>query len=356
MLRPQSHTPVQFSAHQKPILLVVVDTEEEFDWQQPFDRNSTATSSISAQPGLHERVYDGFGIVPTYMVDWPVATTPASAAILRALMEQGRCEIGTHLHPWVTPPYEEQVTSFNSFAGNLPRELEFDKLRQLTGAIGDAFGRRPTAFKAGRYGVGPHSADMLASLDYQIDASVVPYTSFDGDGGPNFSAFAHDPYWFQAGGRALLELPVTGGYCGWLRRAGPPLYQLAQHRLAKAAQLGGILARTRAVERIRLSPEGASADDMKRLSRALIQGGTKVLTMTYHSPSLVAGHTPYVRSNAQLQAFISTIANYCAFFRDELGGVFMSLSALHQQLDAQRADAVAAPLAGPHAQRAAARL
>lgn len=343
MLQRESHTPAQFLANQKPILLVVVDTEEEFDWHLPFNRNSTATSSISGQPSLHERVYDRHGIVPTYMIDWPVATTPASVTILRTMAEQGRCEIGTHLHPWVTPPHEEQVTSFNSFAGNLPRELEFEKLRQLTGAIGDAFQRLPIAFKAGRYGVGADTADMLAELGYQIDASVVPYTSFRADGGPDFSGFAHDPYWFEAGGRALLELPVTGGYCGWLRRAGPPIYQLAQHRLAQVARLGGILARTRAVERIRLSPESAGLADMKRLSRALVQGGTRVLTLTYHSPSLVAGHTPYVRSKEDLQAFVKTIDDYCSFFQDELGGVFMSLSGLHNQLAAQR----------PHARTAA---
>ncbi|WLI88916.1 polysaccharide deacetylase family protein [Massilia sp. R2A-15] len=337
MLRFASHTRAQLSAGDRPILLVVVDTEEEFDWQKPFNRSSTGTTSISDQPTLHDRVYDRLGIVPTYMVDWPVATTAASVAVLRALTDQKRCEIGAHLHPWVTPPHDEQVTAFNSFAGNLPRALEQEKLQRLTVAISDAFGRAPIAFKAGRYGLGAHTADMLAMLGYQIDASVVPYTSFRADDGPDFSAFGHDPYWFKAGGRDLLELPVTGGYCGWLAQAGPPVYQLAQHRLAKAARLGGILARTRAVERIRLSPEGANLDEMKRLSRALVRGGTKILTMTYHSPSLAVGHTPYVRSQGDLRAFIQTINDYCTFFEAEIGGVFMSLSEVYQKLHAQRA-------------------
>lgn len=337
MLRREFHAPVQFAASQRPILLVVVDTEEEFDWNKPFDRNSTGTSTISGQPSLHERVYDKLGIVPTYVIDWPVATTEASVAILRELAEQGRCEIGTHLHPWVTPPHQEEVSAFNSFAGNLPQELEFEKLRILTSAIGDAFQRQPIAFKAGRYGVGPDTAEMLASLGYRVDASVVPYTSFEAEGGPDFSAVGHDPYWFQAGGRELLELPVTGGYCGWLQNAGAPAYQFAQGRFGKAARLGGILARTGAVERIRLSPESAGLNDMKRLTRALIQGGTKVVTMTYHSPSLVAGHTPYVRSAEDLEQFVQTISDYCTFFQADIGGVFVSLSDLHQQVTAQRA-------------------
>ena len=154
---------------------------------------------------MHERVFDRMGIVPTYVIDWPVATTPASVAVLRSLMEAGRCEIGTHLHPWVSPPYEEDVSRFNSYAGNLPRQLEYDKLRMLTEAITASFGRAPTAFKAGRYGLGPHTAESIAALGYRIDASVVPYSAFLDDGGPDFRAYDEHPYWFDTSAGALLE-------------------------------------------------------------------------------------------------------------------------------------------------------
>ena len=33
-----------------PLLQVVVDTETEFDWSQPFDRSQTPTESLKAQP------------------------------------------------------------------------------------------------------------------------------------------------------------------------------------------------------------------------------------------------------------------------------------------------------------------
>ena len=47
----------------------------------------------------------------------------------------GRAEIGIQLHPWVNPPFEEEVTPRNSFAGNLPRALEHAKFRNLREAI-----------------------------------------------------------------------------------------------------------------------------------------------------------------------------------------------------------------------------
>ena len=136
----------------RPVLVVVVDAEEEFAWDRSFDRHNVGTTSIASQPLMHERVFDQLGIVPTYMCDWPVTTAPASSATLRRLMEEGRCEIGAHLHPWVSPPHVEQVNRFNSYAGNLPRELEYEKIHRLTEAIVDAFGHVPLAFKAGRYG------------------------------------------------------------------------------------------------------------------------------------------------------------------------------------------------------------
>jgi len=90
--------------------------------------------------------------------------------------------------------------------------------------------------------------------------------------------------------------------------------------------MGGMLARTRALERIRLSPEVASGAEMRRLTRALRADGCEVFSLTYHSPSLVPGHTPYVRDAADRECLISTIHDYCAWFRDEIGGQFLALS------------------------------
>lgn len=327
MLSTTNHVPARLAAGRPPVLIVIVDTEEEFDWTQPFDRANVGTTSVAAQPLMHERVFDRLGIVPAYMVDWPVATAPG-AGVLRRLMEEGRCDIGTQLHPWVSPPYEEQVTRFNSYAGNLPRALELAKLRMLTNAIGDQFGRAPTAFKAGRYGLGPHSAEAVAALGYEIDASVVPYTRFEDDGAPDFRAFDEHPYWFEAGGRRLLELPVTTGYAGWLSGIGPRLFELAQQPLARALRMGGVLARSKALERIRLSPEVATGAEMRHLTRALRARGCEVFSLTYHSPSLVPGHTPYVRDAAERERLIATVHDYCTWFRDEIGGQFISMSAL----------------------------
>jgi hypothetical protein len=42
--------------------------------------------------------------------------------------------------------------------------------------------------------------------------------------------------------------------------------------------------------------------------------------MTLHSPSLVPGHTPYVRDPQALDAFLDRVDNYCQFFFGTLQG------------------------------------
>jgi len=332
MLDQASHRPALLPAGHPPVLCVVVDTEEAFDWAKPFSRDNVGVESITAQTLMHDKVFDRLGIVPTYVIDWPVATHPAAIAVLKGLLDQGRCGIGTHLHPWVNPPHVEEVNNFNSFTGNLPAVLELEKLSRLTQAVQDNFQHKPTVFKAGRYGLGPHTSQALQQLGYQIDTSVVPHTSFAASGGPDFLAFNNQPYWFGPADHPLLELPVSTGFCGFLRAMGPTLYPHLHSAAGQALHLGGIAARTGALERIRLTPEGTDTAANQRLMRTLVSAGTQVLTLTYHSPSLVPGNTPYVRSTKELYTFLECVAQCCEYFQDELGGIFMPLEKLRQEL------------------------
>jgi hypothetical protein len=61
-----------------------------------------------------------------------------------------------------------------------------------------------------------------------------------------------------------------------------------------------------------------------------------VFSLTYHSPSMIPGHTPYVRTESDLERLIATVHDYCTWFRADVGGEFMSLSQLRQALAAQR--------------------
>ncbi len=311
----------------QPRLAIVVDTEEEFDWDEPFARENQSVAAMPAQLRAHQ-IYDRLGVVPTYVVGYPVITDPAGCHLFRALKRDGRAEIGAHLHPWVTPPHDEDVTRRNSYACNLPPELERAKIEALTDAIADALCERPTVFKAGRHGFGRNTGAILADLGYRVDCSVVPYTSFAGDGGPDFYGQPDQPFWLNRDAQ-LLEVPVTNAYFGAAARLGPRMQPLFDNALAERLHLPGLLSRTGMLTRSRLTPEGVPAAEQCRLLDALVARGLTTFTMVYHSPSLTPGHTPYVRTDADLTDFLSRIEHVLTYFRDTLGGRFTTLSQIH---------------------------
>jgi hypothetical protein len=107
-------------------LIVVIDTEEEFDWSREFSRENTAVRSLRSIEKI-QAIFDDYRITPVYVVDYPVAFQPDGYRPLQEIYQSGRCILGAHLHPWVNPPFEERVSRYNSFPGNLPPALEAKK-------------------------------------------------------------------------------------------------------------------------------------------------------------------------------------------------------------------------------------
>src|SRR5688572_15214459 len=126
---------------------------------------------MAAMPDLQER-FRRRGVKCVHLVDHPIAADPQSVAMLRGWLERDEISVGTQLHPWVNPPHDEEVNTYNSFVGNLSISLECSKIENLTGTIESAFGRRPIVYRAGRYGVGPNTAALLQATGYEADVSV----------------------------------------------------------------------------------------------------------------------------------------------------------------------------------------
>ena len=168
---PKSPDYVRFKPQFGQRFLLTVDTEEEFDWTKPLAREEHTVLTV-ARLAKFQEFCEGQGVVPVYLVDYPIATSPAAFEILRPSIAAGKAEVGVQLHPWVSPPHNEEVNPHNSFAGNLPSALERAKFRNLRDTIAENFGAAPLIYRAGRYGVGPNTAEILADGGIAIDSSV----------------------------------------------------------------------------------------------------------------------------------------------------------------------------------------
>jgi hypothetical protein len=297
------------------LLIVSIDTEED-NWYR--SRNGVTVENIGELRRL-AALFRRLGVRPTYFTTYHVATAPRAADVLREVCDGDQGEIAAHLHPWNTPPLTEAFVPRNSMLKNLPAELQLAKLRRLTAALEEAFGGTPRVFRAGRYGLGRDTVAALLRCGYRVDSSVTPFISWESvDDGPNFVGAPIVPYRLApdrdvrqpVADGGLLEIPLSSG----LSRAPFGFWSPARRALEappfRWLHLAGLAARAGLVQRVSLSPEFQSVADMLTLSRRLIEQGVPYLHLSWHTPSLKPGLSPFAATAAEVMRLYASVESY----------------------------------------------
>ena len=296
-------------------IVVSVDTEED-DWLPSRD---VTVENIREIPNFQGRM-ERSGIRPTYFTTHSVSSRDWASAILREIAARGAAEIAAHLHPWNTPPLDEELTGRNTMTKNLPALLQIRKLECLTARHRDAFDAQPVSFRAGRFGMSEKLVPALIDLGYRVDSSVTPFHSWtEYDDGPDFHDAPRSRYLLSRHCTTLMapdpdgeliELPVSAGFTRtpfgtWSRMlhflSAPPL---------KPLRLVGALSHAGIVRRVLLTPEVASLDDMVNASRCMLEDGAAFLHLFLHSSSLKEGLSPFTRTRADVDRLIGKIEDY----------------------------------------------
>jgi predicted ATP-grasp superfamily ATP-dependent carboligase len=300
------------SPEERPLLVVTVDTEADDAWGRPERISLHNLAELPRFQALCER----YGAVPTYLATYECATRDEAVAVLAPLARAERCEIGHHLHVWTTPPFAREHPAgidadwLPAYQSELPQGLFRDKADHLHEAIRDAFGRAPTAHRAGRWGVDQRTIDWLTQRGYVVDTSVTPLTNWRhsrgrGTGGPSFARCPTAPYFWPSSAdsgraeRGVVEIPVTVCWRGGPRAA------TVYGRLVDAPGAGPELARRafgRLLEPGLLRPNPAYPLEFFR--RAIAQAASRPVPMVnlmLHSSELAYGCSPSTRTRADLR-------------------------------------------------------
>jgi hypothetical protein len=302
-------------------LLVGIDTEGDNQWDAAARANQRF-ENIYALPRLHA-VFARYGVRPTYVITYPVATDRRSAEVLRQLLAEGDCEVGAHHHVWETPPCTPDDVDRHAYASTLPRRQFEEQLAQLTTAITAAVGARPVSYRSGRFGFSSDHVSALEQQGYLVESSVAPLFSETHKGGPEFVEAPLTPYFLaydnasRAGASNLLEIPVSAG----LNRRLPKILQYAYARAPRPYTTKRVL---RALGLLRLQwlrPSYSSCEDMIALARTLARNGEPVLNLIFHSSEAIVGGSPYNRTQAELDAFGDRLERFLAFATKDLGAV-----------------------------------
>jgi hypothetical protein len=265
-------------------------------------------------------LFDSFKVKPTYLITYPVCMDEGAVSLLKRFYDADKCDIGAQLHPWNTPPFDEEATERNSMLCNLPPELQYKKIECLSEAIQQRFGIQPVSFRAGRWGYNKDITENLHRLGYKIDSSVTPYIDWTKQHGPDFSAFSPKPYKLTSSDirkelpcKNLIEVPVTIGFLQQSFGLINLIYKTLQRNPVNSIRLLGILSRLRLINKVWLSPEVADSKMMIKLTRNMMENNYPLINMTFHSCSLKAGLTPFVRTKEDEKRFRANIEEYLTF-------------------------------------------
>jgi hypothetical protein len=291
-------------------LIVTIDTEVDYDSQWRISNPTAFSSVLKGIPGALTPLFERHGVIPTYLLSPEVIEEPACVRVLREL--GGRAELGTHLHPEFIEP-ERRLFRHNmggqqalAVQRQYPADVEAGKLEQLTARFSEAFGRQPTAFRAGRYGMSGETLRILAELGYAVDSSVTPGLTWDYDGAVvDYQDWAPGPAWIETASGRILELPIS------IRPAG---------RLASMARALPIIPRrvkaTRVFERLAgyqwLRPSWNTGNDLVRFAQ---ESPEQMLVLMLHSTEIIAGASPYAASSGDVRRIVGAMDTLFAYWK-----------------------------------------
>lgn len=290
-------------------LCVSIDCECD---KGPGWRTQKPLSFSGISSGIGERLQPLFvrrRAKPTYLLSPEVLRDSRSVETLTALA--GDAEFGTHLHGEFAEPdaFEPDLTS--AFQRDYSREIELQKLQSLTQLFRDIFGRSPTSFRAGRFGIGRNSLELLQSLGYAVDTSVTPHKDWSRAGAPglSFHSAPTQPYWpllsspeIVGPKSSLLEVPVTIRP-SFLSRV-PFINRWAEPRWLRPT-------RTNAAQLIRVGRDEilhARSTDRER---------PVVLNMMFHNVEIIPSASPYARNEDEAAAILGRVDGLLAFAQRE---------------------------------------
>lgn len=291
-------------------LCVSIDCECDKDRHWGVRQPLGFTAITEGIAGRLQPLFRSFGAKPTYLLSPEVLADPASVESLHRL--EGSAEFGTHLHGEFVPPDAFVPAATDTFQCNYPPAVEAAKLAALTGRFRDAFGVAPHSFRAGRFGIGPHSLGFLAGLGYTVDSSVSPLKDWSQKGAP-LASFRHapvQPYWpvYDAPERIaaepgpLLEVPVT----------------ILPSRLAHVPVL------CNRIEPRWLRPTRGTAAGLVKIARDALAAARAsetnrpaVLNCMFHNVEIMPGLSPYAQNEAEADRIMNRLAALLGFARNE---------------------------------------
>ncbi|MEE2789732.1 MAG: hypothetical protein VX589_20495 [Myxococcota bacterium] len=237
-----------------------------------------------------QRIAERFGVVPTYLLTYPVLNDTSMDWFAR-LFEEGRCELGTCLQPWSNPPFEASENRLTVYPPNhIAPSAVSRKLNTLTEQFIERIGRQPTSHRAEQNGLCSASLQALERLGYAVDSSVVPGVDARAWGSIDWRLAPASPYHPSRqrpslrGASPILQVPITAGLGQRVPRIMRRALSHMRNRVHGHSLLGKALIQT--LPTSWLDPAQASSEGLRKLADAEMNSGAAYLNVAFRSEIL----------------------------------------------------------------------
>jgi hypothetical protein len=304
------------------LVAMTIDTEEEWHWETGWPRENLSVGNIRHLPKLQE-LCDRHGVATTYYTNQAVLDDGEARQILLEVARHKHVEIGMHIHPWNTPPFDldKPVHARDTFVHNLPPEVAIPKLESVYQRFVEC-GVKPTSFRGGRFSCGATVQEFLRDKGLVADSSVVPFTSWDDEGAPDYRHRDCYPVRLaprRAGDQPFWEIPQTVGFTRRPFRLWQRTFDCIEHTWLRKLRLIGMAERSGLVRRVWLNFEFPAGRNMLPFLRKLRRMKLPCICLSVHSSSLMAGRnglTPTKADEDRIFAYMEEVFGTLAEWPD----------------------------------------
>ncbi len=319
---------------------IVIDTEEEGLFTGCYPRKVTVENVVGL-PNLAP-LTEECGIPLTLVCTHSVFADATGRRMLDHMRTKYGAEIGTHLHYWSTPPYNEEERASDVMrsyveAKNLPQHELAQKLQALLSVAADFCGHPATTFRMGRWDMAKELWPLLAENGITVDSSIRPW-QYPKNWRDHFLA-PTQPYAVEVNGKTLIEIPDTS----------VPLLPTAPSIARALYSAPPFLKHNWHYNVVMLpSPVHHSLAYMKAAALVMLARGDKVLNLMWHSTEFVAGAAPHIPDQATADKVISRARKFLLWLQERVPvrGVTLGQLAKEEGLSIPKLDAHAYSLPG----------
>ncbi len=291
--------------------IITVDTEGDNLWE--WRRDDPITTDNAKYIGSFQLLCEEYGFKPVYLVNYEMAQSDLLVDLLTRKSNEGKCEIGMHLHAWNSPPEYEIPLIYDGcpYITEYPECVIREKHLFLKSYIIERFGIVPVSYRSGRWSTNGILFQVLEDLGFLVDCSISPGITYKGNIGrsvPNGNNYKGEKNRIRRLNKHLLEIPLTS--CRKRSLNGKSVKSRLYH-LIKGQNLW-------------LRPALNSFEEMVRLVKIIEHQNIGFLQFMIHSSELMPGGSPYCKSEEDVEKLYERMIKLFEYLKDGYEGVTLA--------------------------------